>query len=74
MLQGRNILKFIKCLRLRWYGHVKRMQSERIPKQITTVTVDGRRKGERPRKRRRDEVEDDLNIMGMYMLTTRNVL
>jgi len=39
------------------------MQSQRIPKQITTVTTEGRRKGERPRKRWRDEVEDDLNMM-----------
>ena len=38
---------------------------------MTTVTIEGRRKGERPRKRWRDEVEDDLNIMGMYMITDR---
>jgi hypothetical protein len=27
MLQGGNILKFIKPLRLRWYCHAERMQS-----------------------------------------------
>jgi hypothetical protein len=49
------------------------MQSQRIPKQITTVTTEGRRKGERPRKRWRDEVEADLNIMGMYMITRQEM-
>jgi hypothetical protein len=49
------------------------MHSQRIPKQITTVTIKGRRKGERPRKRWRDEVEDDLNIMGMYMITRQAI-
>jgi len=73
MLQAANILKFIKSLRLRWYGHVERMRSQRILKQITTVTIEGRRKGERPRKRWRDEVHDYLNIMGMYMITTQAV-
>ena len=50
------------------------MQSQGIPKQIRTVTVEGRRKGGRPRKRWRDAVEYDLNIMGMYVIRTGIVL
>jgi hypothetical protein len=56
-----------------YIGHVERTRSQRIPKQITTVTTEGRRKGERPRKRWRDEVEDDLTIMGMYVITRQAV-
>jgi len=41
MLQAGNILKSIKSLRLRWYGHVERKQSQRILKQMTTVTIEG---------------------------------
>jgi hypothetical protein len=31
-LEGADIVKFIKSLRLRWYGHIERMNNERMPK------------------------------------------
>ena len=34
-----STLKFINCLRLRWYGHIERIKNQRIPKQITTATM-----------------------------------
>jgi len=30
--QGADIVKFIKYLRLTWYGHVERMKNQRLPK------------------------------------------
>jgi hypothetical protein len=54
-----------ESLRLRWLGHVERMQNQRMSKQTATDTVEGRRKIGRPRKRRRDESEDGLNVMGI---------
>jgi hypothetical protein len=36
-----------------------------VLKQITTAATEGTRKRARPRKRRREEVEEDLNIMGI---------
>jgi hypothetical protein len=36
-------------------------------------TVEGRRKGRRPRERWRDEVEYDFSIMGMYVITRQAV-
>ena len=59
------IVKLIKSLRLRCNGHVERVQNQRMEKQIATVTMERTRKRGRPRKRWRDEVEDDLNIMGI---------
>jgi hypothetical protein len=53
MLEGES-------LRLRWLGCI-----ERMPNQIVTDTMVGRRKRGRPRKRRRDEVEEGLNVMGI---------
>ena len=38
-----DIVKFIKSLRLRWYGHAERIQNQRMPKQITTATMERRR-------------------------------
>jgi hypothetical protein len=36
-----------------------------MPKQIATPTMKGTRKKERPCKRWRDEVDEDLNIIGI---------
>jgi hypothetical protein len=63
--QGGDIVIFIKSFRLRCYGQVERMQNQRMPKQVATATVEGTRKRGRPSSRWRDEVEEDLNIMGM---------
>jgi len=41
------------------------MQNQRMPKQIAAATIEGTRKRGRPRKRWKDEVEEDLNIMGI---------
>jgi hypothetical protein len=41
------------------------MQNQGIPKQIAADTIEGTRKRGIPRKRRKDEVEEDLNIMGI---------
>jgi hypothetical protein len=33
ILQGTDIVEFIKWLRLRWYGHIDRLNNERMQKQ-----------------------------------------
>jgi hypothetical protein len=37
--RGNNVI-FIESLRLGWYGHVERMQNQRMPKQIATAKVE----------------------------------
>jgi hypothetical protein len=32
ILEGTDIVKFIKSLRSRWFGHIERMNNERMPK------------------------------------------
>jgi hypothetical protein len=65
ILQGAVIVKFIRSSRIRQYGHVERMKNQRMPKQIAAATTEGIRKRGRPCKRWKDEVEEDLNIMGI---------
>ena len=41
ILQGADIVTFIKFLQLRWYGHVERTQNQRMPTQTATATMKG---------------------------------
>jgi hypothetical protein len=45
-----DIIDIIKKRKLQWYGHVKRMPEERIPKLIMAWIPEERRKRGRPRK------------------------
>jgi len=45
-----DIIDTIERKRLQWYGHVKRMQDERLPKLIMEWIPEERRKRGRPRK------------------------
>ena len=45
-----DIIDIIERKRLQWYGHVKRMQEERLPKLIMEWIPEERRKRGRPRK------------------------
>jgi hypothetical protein len=42
---------------------LKKMQKQRMPKQIATTAMEGTTKRGRPSKRRRDEHAEALNIM-----------
>jgi hypothetical protein len=66
------IVKFIKFLRLRKYGHIEKMQNQRMPKQIATATMEGTRKRGKPRKIWRDEVEKKYNGKKNRQATARD--
>lgn len=52
-----DIVKVIKAHRVRW---LVRMREERMTKNIFRGTIDGRRRRERPRKRWRQNVKENL--------------
>jgi hypothetical protein len=52
----------IRNARLRWPGHVRRMDEEALPRRIMYVTPIGQRKTGRPKARRREEVLKDARI------------
>jgi hypothetical protein len=46
ILQGADIVKFIKSSKIRWYGHIERIQNQRMPKQIAATAIEGSMKEE----------------------------
>jgi hypothetical protein len=62
MSKGENIVKWIKWQRISWLGHLERMKEVRMPKKIFTQELEGTR---RPRERWKEEVERDLQLLGM---------
>jgi hypothetical protein len=61
---GENIVKWIKGQRISWLGHLERME-DRMPKKIFTQELEGTRRRGRPRKRWKEEVERDLQVLGV---------
>ena len=59
-----NILELIERGQLRWYGHVKRMEASRYPKQFLEWMPDGRRPVGRPRTRWKDNIEKAVQKRG----------
>ena len=65
MNKGENIVKWIKGQRISWLGHLERMEEDRMPKKIFNKELEETRRRGRPRKRWREEVERDFQILGV---------
>jgi len=65
MERRENIVKWIKGQGISWLGHLERMEEDRMPKKIFTQEVEGTRRRGRPRKGWREEVERDLQVLGV---------
>jgi hypothetical protein len=65
MSKGENIGKWIKGQRISWLGHVERMEEDRVPKNIFPQELEGTRQSGRPRKGWKEEVERDLQVLGV---------
>ena len=64
-----NIVRVIKSRRLRWAGHVARMEEDRRAFKILTGKATGKRSLQRPRRRWEDNIRMDLEEIG---INTRN--
>jgi len=65
MSKGGNIVKWIKGQRISWLGYVERMEEDRVSKKIFTEELEGTRRRGRPRKSWKEEVERDLQVLGV---------
>jgi hypothetical protein len=63
--KGENIAKWIKGQRISRLGHLQRMEEDRMPKKIFSQELEGTRQRGRPREGWREEVERDLQVLGV---------
>ena len=59
-----TIIETLRLNTLRWFGHVQRMEENRIPKRVLYMNLGTTRLRGRPRSRRQDEVREDGRIVG----------
>jgi hypothetical protein len=63
--KGENVVKWINGQRISWLGHLERMEEDRVPKKIFTRELEETRRRGRHRKGWREEVERDLQVLGV---------
>jgi hypothetical protein len=51
LIEGQDLVRFIKAQRLRWQGHIERMSETQMPKRILKGRLDNRRRRGCPKMR-----------------------
>ena len=59
------MVKWIKGQRITWLGHLERLEEDTLSKKIFTQELEGTRRRGRPRNRWEEEVEGDLQVLGV---------
>jgi hypothetical protein len=65
LIKNAYIVRFVKSKRMTWLGHVIRMEEKRIPKRVLEWKPIGRRSRRRAREKWIEDIEDDIEIMGI---------
>ena len=65
LIGNADIVRFIKSRRIAWLGHVMRMDEKRIPKRVLEWKPIGRRIRGRPGKRWVEDIEEDIQALGI---------
>ncbi|XP_067001635.2 LINE-1 retrotransposable element ORF2 protein isoform X1 [Anabrus simplex] len=64
----------VRINRLRWWGHVRRMEEDWLPRRIMDSVMEGKRSRGRPRRRWLDSVSNDLKIRGIELNETTTLI
>jgi len=64
MVKKPTMTETVRLNRLHWFGHVQRMEENRIPKKVLYMNLKTTRLSGRPRNRWQDEVRDDGSLVG----------
>jgi hypothetical protein len=65
LVEDADIVRFTKSRRIAWLGHVMQMDEKRTPERILEWKPVGRRIRGRPRKRWIEDIEEDIEVMGI---------
>ena len=65
MSKGENIVKWKKGQRISWLGHLEGVEEDRMPTKIFTQELAETRRRGRNGKRWKEEVERDLQVLGV---------
>jgi hypothetical protein len=60
---GVNIVSYIKAQRLRWFGHIQRMEDDRMVRKRTNWQPFGKRSAGRPKNRWTDGILKDVEVL-----------
>lgn len=63
LIEGTDVVGYIKAQRVAWVGHLGRMNEQRGVKRIVQWTPEGQRARGRPRKRWMNDVLEDIRTM-----------
>jgi hypothetical protein len=64
MVKKPTITETIRLNRLQWFGHVQRMEENRIPRKVLYMNLETGRLRGRPRNGWQDEVREDGKLAG----------
>ena len=65
LIGNADIVRLIKSRRIAWLGHVMWVDEKRIPKRALEWKPTGRRIRGRPRKRWVEDIEEDIQALGI---------
>jgi hypothetical protein len=64
VLKKLTIIETVRLNRLSWFGHVQRMEKNRIPKRVLYMNLGTTRLGGSPRSTWQDDMRKDGKIVG----------
>ena len=67
-----EITKKMQERRLRWFGHVMRKEEESVCRRVMKMEVPGRRRRDRPRKRWKDTLNEDMREKDVQVNDTQD--